>query len=416
MERIYYMDNVRALAMLMGVFFHAAIPYGPLIHDVWFMSDQQNSWLMDFPAWLSHLFRMPVFFIVAGFFAQLLVLKRGVSGFLKNRATRILVPFIIFWPVIGMAMLLLLGFALETVDAKSPMLQFIADNVDNPEAEPVLLSTMHLWFLYHLVWFCVLAALFVRVKSSVITRCMDRIFSNPWHFIYLPFLLIPGLFVNSVPLPAPERIYPQLWSFGYFGLFFLFGWHLFNRRNFFDVITPYWKHMMGFGFLLYIGIFLMIPDISLPDVLVPAAGYDFSITHIGLVVMEAYSTVYLTIAILVAGKKYLDTRHAGLRYISDASYWIYIIHLPVLFLIQINLMDVAISIWFKFLISSCLTCIVGVVSYEFMVRYTPLGTLLNGKKKRGSHPSLLKILSGSRGASTDMEPQVESGIPGAKGR
>ena len=35
-------------------------------------------------AWFVHLFRMPMFFVIAGFFAALLVRKRGIAGMLRN--------------------------------------------------------------------------------------------------------------------------------------------------------------------------------------------------------------------------------------------------------------------------------------------------------------------------------------------
>ena len=34
-DRIHAMDNLRALAMLAGVVFHAALAYSPLMHMIW---------------------------------------------------------------------------------------------------------------------------------------------------------------------------------------------------------------------------------------------------------------------------------------------------------------------------------------------------------------------------------------------
>ncbi len=386
-ERIYYMDNVRALAMLLGILFHASIPYGTLLHEVWIITDIRGNWLMDFGAWFSHLFRMPMFFIVAGFFAHLLINKRGTAGFLKNRAARILIPFVVFWPIVGISTNILIVHAVETVTTKLPLLQFIAVEMNNPDAESPPASTTHLWFLYQLIWFYILTVIGIKFKMESVSRYLDRIFSNARHLIYLPLLLVPSLFVTSAPLPAPERVYPELWSFGYFGLFFLFGWVLFSQRGYLDLITPYWKHMLGAGVVLYTGFFLTLPDITLETALKMENTYDFSLKHLGVAVIEAYATLFLTLAFLILGKKYLDIRHGGLRYIADSSYWVYIIHFPVLMLIQIHLVDVEISIWLKFLVSSLLTLSLGLVSYVILVRYTPVGWLLNGRKKRHTDDS-----------------------------
>lgn len=45
-SRLYYMDNLRALAMLLGVVFHAALAYSRRLNESWFTSDQQNSILL----------------------------------------------------------------------------------------------------------------------------------------------------------------------------------------------------------------------------------------------------------------------------------------------------------------------------------------------------------------------------------
>ena len=36
--RYHYMDNVRALAMFVGVLFHASLAYSPLLQNLWFTS------------------------------------------------------------------------------------------------------------------------------------------------------------------------------------------------------------------------------------------------------------------------------------------------------------------------------------------------------------------------------------------
>ena len=56
---------------------------------------------------------------------------------------------------------------------------------------------------------------------------------------------------------------------------------------------------------------------------------------------------------------------------ADSSYWIYIMHLPV---VKFE--------WVKFLAACLVTGALGIVTYRYPVRYTPLGRLLNGKRVR----------------------------------
>ena len=36
-QRLYYMDNLRAWAMLVGIVFHVALAYSPYMHNIWFV-------------------------------------------------------------------------------------------------------------------------------------------------------------------------------------------------------------------------------------------------------------------------------------------------------------------------------------------------------------------------------------------
>ena len=55
----------------------------------------------------------------------------------------------------------------------------------------------------------------------------------------------------------------------------------------------------------------------------------------------------------------------NLRYVSDASYWIYIIHQPLAFFVPAFFHQIKISIYLKFIISSILVTITCFLSYHF---------------------------------------------------
>ena len=45
--RVHALDHLRALAMLAGVLFHAALAYSPLLHPWWPAADRQHSPVVD---------------------------------------------------------------------------------------------------------------------------------------------------------------------------------------------------------------------------------------------------------------------------------------------------------------------------------------------------------------------------------
>ena len=68
-----------------------------------------------------------------------------------------------------------------------------------------------------------------------------------------------------------------------------------------------------------------------------------------------------------------------LRYLSDASYWIYLCHLPLIIASQLLTVSWPVSPHLKFTLLCLSVTGILVVVYQIGVRYTPVGTLLDGR-------------------------------------
>tara|TARA_R110000751_G_scaffold15290_5_gene49442 strand:- start:8860 stop:9996 length:1137 start_codon:yes stop_codon:yes gene_type:complete len=374
------MDNLRAFAMLLGVFFHAALAYSPALKEVWLPASPQTSEVVDFMAFFSHTFRMPLFFLIAGFFCALLIQKRGLGAMLKNRLMRITLPLSIFLPLVLTAFAILIGWAMENIQAKSPMLGLIAMMAQYPDAPPPV-TTTHLWFLYQLTFFYLVTA--IAVKSFKFDW-MSRIIKMPKLFLLLgPLLLVPALLTQHAPIPAPEQFMPQLWSFGFFGMFFVFGFGLFTHQEFLDKLQPYGWLMFATSVAAYILFFELFPrHSSMQEIMtVMATSPSIDLKQIGLGALQAYISVFMSLVLIIVGRSLFNKQSPSVKLIADSSYWIYIIHLPVLWLIQFYLLDTQWPLLVEFFLSSICTLAIGLISYLLLVRWTPIGWFLNGKKK-----------------------------------
>lgn len=380
--RYHYMDNLRALAMMAGIFFHAALAYSPMLSNVWLTANPETSVAMDFVAWFSHLFRMPLFFLIAGFFSYYLIEKRGLGGFLKNRAVRILIPFVLFLPLVWISFAAIFGWALETVENPSPLLQVIAYMATLPDAPPPPVSTTHLWFLYNLVQFYGVYALLHR--TGVMSMRWTDVLTSPKFLVFvLPLLIVPALASRYLPHPAPEQFTPQLWSFGFFGLFFLVGTQFFRRMQVIDELKPYAPWLLVTSVGLYVVLYGFFPAApTLQDAMATMGSAPLSGTQLLIGALEAYIAVHMTLVCLVAGKALIDKASRVNRFIADSSYWVYIIHLPVLWVLQVFLLDTDWNVWLEFLLSSFGTLAIGALTYVLFIRWTPIGWLLNGRKNR----------------------------------
>ena len=67
---------------------------------------------------------------------------------------------------------------------------------------------------------------------------------------------------------------------------------------------------------------------------------------------------------------------------SDASYWLYVTHVFPITMLQIWVSDWHYPSFLKFLFICVLTVGILLLIYEFMIRYTWVGTMLNGKRTR----------------------------------
>lgn len=380
-ERLHYMDNVRALAMMVGVLFHAALAYSPLLHNMWPTASNQNHAVFDMVSFFTHLFRMPVFFVISGFFAVMLIKKRGLGGFLKNRGLRIVVPFLIFLPLCLVSVGLAFSWALEHVEHTSPVLAFVKMMSAMPDAPPAPISTMHLWFLYYLTLFVVLVAVLSKLKVLE-WKFWSKLMSAPFVLILLPMLLVPALFSVVAPHPAPEQFIPDMWAVGFYGLFFLVGVLMFSQPQFLAQFDRVKHFLLLVSIGLYAYFYSTLPvTISPQMIMMMAAEPDMAWSHLPVAIAEAYASVYMTLYCLIMGKQLLNKKNKLLRLISNSSYWIYLIHVPLLFLIQFYLLDSDLPMVMQFVVSCGLTVVIGLVSYLVLVKHTPIGWLLNGRKK-----------------------------------
>jgi len=70
-QRHQGLDILRSFALILGLFFHASIPFSEP-PPLWIIYYQSKSWVYDTIMLGTHLFRMPLFYLLAGFFSALL--------------------------------------------------------------------------------------------------------------------------------------------------------------------------------------------------------------------------------------------------------------------------------------------------------------------------------------------------------
>lgn len=101
-RRYHEFDALRSFAMLLGIVLHGLLSF--MYVPNWPAQDiHQSQHAYSLMLHAIHGFRMPVFFLISGFFTAMMWRKRGAGGLVVHRAKRILLPLLIgaliIWPM-----------------------------------------------------------------------------------------------------------------------------------------------------------------------------------------------------------------------------------------------------------------------------------------------------------------------------
>jgi len=371
-RRYYGLDALRGAMMMLGIVLHAATLYlaAPPPH-VPLTTDRNTSLTMDAIFDLIHSFRMPCFFVLAGFFASLLVEKRGIWGTYKNRAARILAPLLAgMFTVLPVAALFMLDFTLSVLNGTHDILPSRAALEDFREASraqgvPVgQLFLGHLWFLYYLLYFYLLIPLCewlkprVRFPAGTVVGLVLVTIAPLWAF---PGAQVLGHFLFIKPLPE---------ALAYYGFFFVVGYLFHGQRGFVQGLS---RHVAASA----IAAAILFPASLYASHLEYTQGSGFHALAVPLHAACTWALIYLAIG---AALRYLDRPDPWIVYTSNASYWVFLLHLPVVCIVAFALVPCDLPAEFKFLVVGGVTTVACFVTYHYWVQGTWVSAFLNGKR------------------------------------
>lgn len=369
--RLYYMDAARSILILLGVILHAANIYDP--DGTWLVHDH-GWWLLGWLSSLIHLFRMPAFFIISGFFCAYTLPKYTPAGFLRIRLLRLALPFVTVAATLNLAQV------------------FVSQSIHRPGVEPLpaplpawfWLSSgwvYHLWFLldlmiYFVVVYAVVATPAVhtalrRLADQVELRLRPR--TVTWlAMIVLPALALVGLDVMAWLIPALSHPFGWLGdpvTFLYYAVFFVTGILLCRFHVLSTLLMRPSVGLMAMSAVLV----AIVPWMAEPGAgLVAKAGARFG-HALGVMLLCQWTLLFF--------KSVANRPSRVYRYLADASYSIYLLHHLCVVLLGIALLSVALPPAVKFIIVTAVTVVVTLVAHHYAVLRVPLlRLLLNGKR------------------------------------
>ncbi len=360
--RIHSMDALRASTMLLLVPVHAASLLSANGHE--------GAWAVAI-YWFVHVFRLPLFFAMSGFFLAFLLSRRGPRETARNRTLRIAGPLAI--GLLTLVPLMILS---------GQWLGVVVAGDGQPSHGTPFLQPSYLWFLWYLLLLdaaamaiYVLAPGLLRGAGAAIGAALSRPLPG---IVLLALPTILFLWPQTTWTAAPDSMsfLPDPSVLAYYSLFFGLGATLCAQRR---LVAAAGRNAWRWGACAAVA--------TLPAALLftlhnsPAYGTRPEV-HAAALLIYAVATWASLLALVGLANRYITRPSPRLRYLADSSYWIYLSHMPAMVPILALLAATTLGTAAQFGIATAGALAVSLTTYVLFVRYTAIGTLLNGQRHR----------------------------------
>ncbi|MCG8649157.1 MAG: acyltransferase family protein [Pirellulales bacterium] len=242
---------------------------------------------------------------------------------------------------------------------------------------------MHLWFLWFLCWL-IAAFMFYPPLASVlrIRKFPAWLVCSPVSLLWLTLLtMLPQSFMNPGSFGPDSSIglLPIPSVLAYYAVFFFFGvlyWEVDDTdgrlgRGWAISLPLALMIVFPIGLDLVSGTFGIIPPLRDPALNSLAANF-----------LQALFAWLMTFGLIGVCRRLMSQESKTMRYISDSSYWLYLAHLPLVLLAQWFVRDIPAPAFLKFAGITIVISVFLLLTYQYLVRYTLIGRILNGPRQR----------------------------------
>lgn len=346
-EKLIYINNLRVFIISLVVVFHLALFYMPFS---WYCCTELASpWLLIFLTAFTTIcqtFFMGLLFFVAAYFTNHSFNKAAMGMAFNKRLIRLGAPILFYLFII------------------SPLVYYLPILINQNASIPYphVFNLGHLWFIASLLVFTVIYA-FIR-KLNIFDFCGTRKIELPNALIVLFFSLLLGLssFVVRIWFPVGDKLpiintqlahFPQYVSLFILGIVaYKFQWlesvHLKSLQNW--LLYAFALILLAVVLLAYVGGEVAKGGVTHEDIPELLGGWNMA--SLLYSTWEQLTGIPLMIGLVGFFKHYFNRETQLSRWLSENSYTMYIIHLPIIVLLSLLMgkFDLPISIKFLLLI------------------------------------------------------------------
>ena len=383
-------DALRATAIGLVVTLHAALAYThrDIPRLLWGVREPGMGEGLDGFCWWAMAVSVPLFFAISGFLAGRAIAGRGPAAFWAGRVRRVVVPSFAAVPII-----LPLCFGAWAVGwlvtGRCTFREVERLRYRDPAIEDALYGPAHLWFVEYLI-----PILWVYARTwrrPQITPWLGRWWAPLALAVPSAILMLLHRRWTGVDagLDRHNSIFPEPLRLLHFAAFFVAGAALAQTPGLLDALRR-----RGFGLLLASAPVFAFRGWMLPLDWASDAPWSFSVLAAGAGALGSWLSVF---GLIGAYGRVCRRPSPVARYLAGSSFWVYLVHLPIVGLIQADLVGVPIPTGGKFALTLALTLALGLGSYEVLVRRTALGRFLDGRAEPRATPLPPRIGTGPVG-------------------
>jgi peptidoglycan/LPS O-acetylase OafA/YrhL len=331
-------DALRVYLLILGFIFHSALSYtNTPLDELWPYKDKSQAILFDGISAFIHCFRMPAFFFISGYFVEKMFRSQDSFIVLKKRMFRLGIPFImamlICFPIIN------IGFSLCNGVDNVFLLDSIYPKYDSLGSR---IHTSYIWFLYYLLIFSIIHL--VIPKETKNHRKYNNGISLLIFILTIVLLLIlVMLFDNQNDLHGHYSFKPKFTSlFGFFTYYFS-GLIFARKSNYLKIISDK-SVLITILAVIALPIYFYVYTENQNFVI------DEPLDSLKIKVIYSLTSVILTFSTLGLFVRYCRKSSSWIKFLADSSFFLYLIHLPIILLAVAFLSNDNLSAGIKFII------------------------------------------------------------------
>lgn len=361
--RLFHLDNLRIYLTILVILHHTAIAYGgagdwaivdPAVDDI-------SPIFLTFFTAVNQSYFMSIFFLLAGYFTPRSFDKKGWGNFLKDRLIRLGVPLLIFTTLI------------LNINEYIYRVYYLGI----PFSLTWVYSPAHLWFLQALLIFTILYVVYRSIADRSPSRKLFQFYQErfPPNTALVASIITLTLLTFLVRLRFPVGDWTfrlQLANFIHY-IFAFYAGILAQRGDWFNRLTRRQARQWGLVSLIVIPLIfgLMIAGGLLENeanIVKFFGGVHWQ--SFGYVLWETTLFIGITVVLLYLFRERFSTAGPLLRSMAGNVYTVYIIHLTLLWGLNIAFLSINIPTILKFIIVS-LIAVPGSFLLSALVRKIP---------------------------------------------